>query len=241
MAQLLAVVGASGGCGASTLAALLARSRARHGRTVLVDLDAGGAGVEVLLGVEAVPGVRWADLEHARGGLRPDDLRGVLPTWEGVEVLSEDRRAGTTPPDVRASVLDALTAGAETVVLDTSARTVAHVPDVARAVAAARAVLVTRQDVGGTAAALRVRALVGDAAGVVLRRCRASTVAPAEVGHALGTRVLARPPDDAAVRDSVERGLGPRPGRALRRAVARVDAALAGTAGQRPGAGRVLT
>lgn len=224
--EVVTVVGASGGCGASTLAALLAHRRATRGRTVLVDLDPGAAGLEVLLGVEAVPGVRWADLGHAAGGLGPEDLTGVLPTWAGVEVLSEDRRPGGGTPEARAAVLDALVAGASTVVLDASARAIAALPDVARLLGAAPGVLVTRQDVGGMAAGLRARSAVGPTRGLVLRRWSGSSVAPVEAAHLLGTRLLGRIDEDTGLRDAVERGLGPRPARRLGRLVASVDAAL---------------
>lgn len=226
MAQVVVVVGASGGCGASTLAALLARRRAREGRTVLVDLDPGGPGIEVLLGAEAADGARWADLEHARGRLGTGDLDGVLPTWAGVEVLSEDRRAAATSAEVRRAVVDALVARADTVVLDTSARVVANLPDVATLVRGAATLLVCHQDVAGTAAALRTRTGLTGVHGAVLRRSRGSTVAAVEARHMLGVPVLARLGQDTTLRGAVERGLGPVPGRATGRAVARLDAAL---------------
>lgn len=225
MGRVVAVVGGSGGCGSSALAVLLAQHWSRRGRTVLVDLDGGGAGLEVLLGVEAAPGVRWADLEHARG-LGADDLVGVLPTWEGIEVLSEDRRVGGGSPEPRAAVLDALVAGSATVVLDTSARVVACVPDVAQVLRTTPTVLVTRQDVAGVAAGLRVGSTIGPVRGVVLRRCAGTTVAPAEAGHLLAAPVLGRIGDDPGLRGAVERGLGPRPGRSLRRVVDRAAQAV---------------
>ena len=93
MAREVTVVGAAGGVGASTLAALLARRRAADGaRVVLVDLDPGRGGIEVLLGIEAQAGARWSDLAQVRGTLAGGDLDGLLPRWHGVDVLSTDRR-----------------------------------------------------------------------------------------------------------------------------------------------------
>lgn len=87
-----AVVGAVGGVGASTVAALLARERAVDGRrVVLVDLDLGHGGIDVLLGLERATGARWPELAGVRGTLALGDLDGLLPRWRGVEVLSAGR------------------------------------------------------------------------------------------------------------------------------------------------------
>lgn len=225
MGDPLVVLGAVGGCGASTLAALLARRRARSGRTVLVDLDPGGAGQEVLLGLEGATGVRWADLDRLDGGLAAADLTGTLPRWEGVEVLSGHRgRAPSAAATV--TVLDALAAGDARLVVDLSARALAHAPALRDLAGASTTVLVTVRDVAGVAAALRVRDALGPAGVLVLRDRPGSTVTAAEAAHALRLRVAARLAQCRSVAGSGERGLGPWPGRRLRRAVARVDRAV---------------
>ncbi len=95
-ARVTVVVGAVGGVGASTLAALLARRRAAAGGSaLLVDLDLGRGGIDVLLGLERASGVRWPDLAGVRGTLALDDLDGLLPRWRGVDVLSAGRPAVT--------------------------------------------------------------------------------------------------------------------------------------------------
>ncbi|MBC7292320.1 MAG: pilus assembly protein FlpE, partial [Actinotalea sp.] len=88
---MVAVVGAAGGVGASTLAALLARRRAIAGdRVLLVDLDPGGGGLDVLLGLEQVDGARWSDLRHVASGVEARPLLDALPHWRGVSVVSGD-------------------------------------------------------------------------------------------------------------------------------------------------------
>jgi hypothetical protein len=59
---------------------------------MLIDLDAVGGGLDVLLGIEDQPGARWPDLQLAGGELDPDRLRQRLPRADGVDVLST--RAG---------------------------------------------------------------------------------------------------------------------------------------------------
>ncbi|EYR61963.1 septum formation initiator, partial [Actinotalea ferrariae CF5-4] len=229
----MAVVGAAGGVGASTLACLLARRRAAAGdRVVLVDLDPGGGGLDVLLGVEQLPGARWSDLRHTGSGVGAGSLLAALPHWRGVAVVSGDGQRATgdavpgPDPGAVLAVLDAVTGAGGLVVVDASARAVGALP--AWGVAARRtdvSVLVTAQDVLGVAAALGARPLLGgDTGALVLRTRRAPVVAPLEAARAVGLRHVATLPADRSVGPSTDRGLGPVPGRALSRAVSRVDA-----------------
>jgi hypothetical protein len=108
----IAVVGGSGGAGASTFAAVLAwvaRWLSPAGVS-LIDLDGLGGGLDVLLGVERVPGPRWSDLRLDGGRLDPGLLLAGLPHWYGVPVLAADR----SPPErgVPAVVEAAVQAGA---------------------------------------------------------------------------------------------------------------------------------
>ena len=64
----IAVVGASGGVGASTFAAALARTQcAAVGRALLIDAHAYSGGLDLLLGVEAEAGARWPELTVGDG------------------------------------------------------------------------------------------------------------------------------------------------------------------------------
>lgn len=186
-----AVVGAVGGVGASTVAALLARERAVDGRrVVLVDLDLGHGGIDVLLGLERATGARWPELAGARGTLAPDDLDGLLPRWRGVEVLSAGRAAfeggsgavavagagaggdgggpagevgpgdGAVPWAAVAAVWDALLAPGTDVVVDLPAHAALGDRRVAELLQGARVLLVTGQDVLGVAGAVAARTAV---------------------------------------------------------------------------------
>jgi secretion/DNA translocation related CpaE-like protein len=99
-ARVLGVVGARGGAGASTIAAATAREAARVGMcAALVDLDAAGGGLDLLLGIEHDAGPRWADLRAERAGFPAEALSMALPRWNGVRVLSGDARGGARPGD----------------------------------------------------------------------------------------------------------------------------------------------
>lgn len=86
---VLAVTGAVGGCGASLLAASLAVHAAHvlrglgRAQVGLVDANIWGAGLDVLLGMEEAPGVRWPQLANAHGEVDWSHLVTVLPAWLG--------------------------------------------------------------------------------------------------------------------------------------------------------------
>lgn len=121
---LLAVIGARGGVGASTLAVALSWAVAEQRRPVtLVDLDPIGGGLDVALGLERVDGLRWAELCGTRGVVPSVALREQLPAAGGVAVLSASSTPDGAPvamPDRAAltSVLEATRRGDGVVVAD---------------------------------------------------------------------------------------------------------------------------
>ena len=89
---VVGVRGAHGGVGTSTIAAGLSLVAARNGhRTLLIDGDCTAGGLDVLLGAEDEPGMRWPEIMSARGRIAPSDFEGALPHLNGVSVLSWDR------------------------------------------------------------------------------------------------------------------------------------------------------
>jgi hypothetical protein len=88
---VVAVVGASGGIGASTFAAALATAAAdARGFGTLLDLDDRAGGIDVLLGAEDVDGPRWSGLRLAGGHLDPTVLAASLPRWGAAAFVSAD-------------------------------------------------------------------------------------------------------------------------------------------------------
>ncbi|RDG36662.1 septum site-determining protein Ssd [Streptomyces corynorhini] len=91
-ALTVGVIGGRGGAGASTLACALAVTAAREGRrTMLVDGDPLGGGLDVLLGGEQAEGRRWPDFAASKGRVAGGALEESLPHLHQLRVLSWDR------------------------------------------------------------------------------------------------------------------------------------------------------
>lgn len=95
LAPIIGVIGGRGGAGASAVAVALAAAAVRSAaRTLLVDGDPLGGGLDLMVGLEQEPGLRWPDLASARGRLQPGLLSTSLPVLEELSVLSWDRGLG---------------------------------------------------------------------------------------------------------------------------------------------------
>jgi len=119
-ARIIAVVGGSGGVGASVLTAAIAIRAAQAGlRAACLDGHRLGGGLDVTLGIEQERGVRWPDLAGARGRIDGSELLRRLPSTDGVRVLSFDRaRDVRLAPEIASEVLQALGAAVDVVVVD---------------------------------------------------------------------------------------------------------------------------
>ncbi len=124
-ATTFAFVGGCGGAGATTLAAAVAVTASRRGvRTMLIDGDPLGGGIDLALGSETGTGARWPDLLNASGRVSAAALRAALPTVADLAVLSWDRSDVTAlPPEAMRSVLGAAQRSSDLVVVDLPRRT----------------------------------------------------------------------------------------------------------------------
>ncbi|MFC7451278.1 septum site-determining protein Ssd [Rhodococcus daqingensis] len=104
--SVIAVVGGCGGAGASTLAAAIALTgpaRRPGSRALLVDADPHGGGLDLLLGVEDRPGLRWPAVVVEGGRVSATALHDALPrAGAGVAVLSCGRGADAGEPSAAA-------------------------------------------------------------------------------------------------------------------------------------------
>jgi secretion/DNA translocation related CpaE-like protein len=158
---VVASLGGRGGAGATTLSVALAHAGSRRAlRTLLVDGDPLGGGVDLVLGAEGTGGLRWPDLTGTRGRLPAAAVTDALPQVAGFGVLSWDRGDATPlPVEAVEAVLDAGRRACDLVVVDL-ARTL---DDIAQEVlgAATCALLVVPAEVRATAAAARVASRAG--------------------------------------------------------------------------------
>lgn len=91
LSNVVVVDAAVAGIGASTLAALLSRELTERGcKSVLVDADLAGGGLDVLLGVENEDGTRFGDVSAPLGNIDGKALVRELPVWDGVPLLACD-------------------------------------------------------------------------------------------------------------------------------------------------------
>ncbi|WP_255583286.1 chromosome partitioning protein [Dietzia sp. ANT_WB102] len=228
----IVVTGAVGGCGASTLAAALAVRAAPSLRTLLVEADPHGTGLDLLLGAEGRPGLRIEDVRADLGGPDPEALWGAVPEAQpglGVLARSRSRPADADParvPDGAPGAVQAHRAAGGLVVSD-----LGGLADAGPALAGADLVVVaTRADIQGAVAAGRA---VSDVPGAVLvvRAGRGDPLHAADIADSAGAAHWYVLPEIGAVRraagagglgDSLRRG---RAGR-VRRLAAVADSLL---------------
>ncbi len=208
-APVLAVLGGRGGAGASILAAALALTAADRGLAVtLLDVDPLGGGLDLVLGAEGAPGLRWPDLRHAPGRLPVGVVTATAPRAAGVSFVGWERTApAEVAPQAVAAVLESASADADLVVVDLP-RHPGAVPRVV--LGAARSVyLVVPAEVRAAAAAARVVAAVEPFAGEILLVVRgpAPTGLPAEaVADSLGLPLAGELKPEPGLPAALDRG-----------------------------------
>lgn len=223
--QVVAVVGGRGGAGASVLAAALAQE-ARE--PLLVDLDPWGGGIDLLLGGETTPGVRWPDLRVQGGRLNWAAVRDALPRFRGVSMLSGTRHGHEIDAGAADAVIDAGRRGGATVVCDVPRR----LTDAGQCAldTADLVVVVTSCDVRACAATATIAPLlagVNPNVGLVVRGPAPGGLSAAEIAAIAGVPLLTSMRPQPRLAEQLEHG-GLRLGRrsALAAAARRVLAVL---------------
>jgi secretion/DNA translocation related CpaE-like protein len=210
--SVVCVVAGRGGAGASTMAAALALTAARRRmRVVLVDADPLGGGIELAIGGEAEPGLRWSELRSIRGRTSGIALRAALPTCLGVEFVSWDGAAalGVTPEAMR-SLVQAAVRVSDLLVADIPR----YVDDVASEVLvrSAATFLIVPAEVRGTAAGRGVLTRISPLAGnirAVVRVPGPSGLGADAVAEALGIPLFGELRPDRGLSLALEHGLPP--------------------------------
>ncbi len=205
---LIAVGGCCGGAGVSTLATALALTA---GRSVLLDADGSGGGVDLLLGAEWAEGLRWPELSGLRGRVDGASVLASLPQVHGVHVVAAARDSpGEIPAEALLAVTSAARSVGRTVVVDLPSRDLRLAEPV-----------LAEADLAVLVVPARVRALAvagplldGDAwaRAVLVVRTAPGGLSPGEVAAVLGRPVAAELGPDRSAFVRGERGEPPQTG-----------------------------
>ena len=229
--RVLAVLGGRGGAGASVFATAVAVAVAEAGRhAMLVDCDALGGGLDLVLGAEKMDGLRWSGLALGGGRVPAAALHAALPAPRvggrgGLTVLSHGRSDHGRPdhgrpdgdcagpgPDgvaVRTVCIAGRRAG-ETVVCDVPRHPCE--PGTAALESADLAVLVVPAEVRACAAAAAVAARVrryGVALQLVVRGPAPGGITPSDISRALDLPLLAAMRPQPGLAAALDRGAVP--------------------------------
>lgn len=192
--------GASGGLGVSSLLVGMSVVAAKRRRVALVDLDEQGGGLDLLFGAESMPGWRWPELAKAEGGLA--DLSGLVPSPDGVTLVSMGRAGHSPGPVAQEAVLSSLARSHDLILVDAGRQP--PPPE-------APAYWVVGAELRSVAAAKRQLGEAGGqrADGVVVRVGSGRRISPGAVTESLRCRLLGVVPTDNRVPRLAEAGLPP--------------------------------
>ncbi|PPK65791.1 hypothetical protein V5P93_000321 [Actinokineospora auranticolor] len=231
--RVLAVIGGRGGAGASVFAAAVALAAVDAGdNAMLVDCDPMAGGIDLVLGAEEQPGLRWPDLRLKAGRVPVSSLHSSLPgrTKGGARLtlLSGAREGDGPAPDAVAAIVEAGRRAGETVICD-----VPRTPGPSARAALDRAdltVVITPAEVRATAAAKRVAAYLaaqGVPAALVVRNPTPTRLSPTDIAAVVGLPLLTTYRHDPSLPNTLDQGtLRLRPRTSLARAATTVLHAL---------------
>lgn len=211
-ARVVAVLGGRGGAGASVVAGGLAVTAARSRlRTLLVDADPLGGGLDLVLGWEQQAGLRWPALTDADGRVDASSLVRALPSRGDLVVLSWDRGdLRSLPSSAMAAALDAGRRACDLVVVDLPR----HLDDAAVTALQSvdRAFLVVPAELRAAAAAARVvRAAAPHCAdlSLIIRGPSPGRIRAAELARTLGLPLAGTVRPEPVLGRGLERGEAP--------------------------------
>lgn len=212
LATTVGVVGGCGGAGASLLSTALALAGARARlRTMLIDADPLGSGLDLLLGHEHASGARWDDLAARHGRINRGALLGALPVVNDIALLTWGHDATPRiPVAAMRSVLTSAARATDLMVVD-----LPRDPDAAAVEALRRAasvLVVLPAGVRAVVATGRVCAALRRHASdlrVVVRDGRSAGLDATTVATSLGVPLAGRLPREAGLARILERGDAP--------------------------------
>lgn len=210
-ARTVAVIGGRGGAGASILAGGLAVTAVRAGhRTLLLDADPLGGGLDLLLGWEQLDGLRWPALaETVR--VDPPALLRALPHRGDLMLLSFARDDSlVVPAAAMASAIDAGLRARDVIIADLP-RQLDDAAVIALG-AADRALLIVPAELRAVTSASRVARIVRlhcDDLAVVVRGPAPGKLVPKEIARVLELPLAGSLRPEPAMCAGLERGVAP--------------------------------
>ena len=199
--SVVALMSGAGGTGASTLCVCLALAAVQDSRSVaLIDCDATGGGLDLILGAENAPGWRWDKLRNAVGQIA--DITPMLPVAEGITMVSMERTDPLPVPDeALEAVVDCLGRTHDLVLVDCG-----HEQQLSGAIR--RTVVVTNQTVRAVAATrARVKSLDASECGLVVRK--PGSVSPRDAAAAVDIPLISVLPIVSDLTQLADRGIPP--------------------------------
>ncbi|MFI7539690.1 septum site-determining protein Ssd [Actinoplanes sp. NPDC049599] len=210
--RVLAVIGGRGGAGASILAAALAVTAVSEGhRTLLVDADPAGGGLDLVLGWEGMSGLRWPALAGTGGRVDPPALLKALPHRGDLVLLSFARdEVLPVPGEAMAATLDAARRGRDVIIADLPRQ----LDDAATLAleAADQAIMIVPAELRATASAARIAAVLRthcENLAVVVRGPAPGKLKAREVARSIGLPLAGSLRPEAAICQALERGDAP--------------------------------
>jgi len=206
-ALTVGVIGGSGGAGATTFACAVGQVAARDGLAVVIDTDPLGPGLDRVLGMERVDGVRWDSLQQTTGRLSARSLRDALPRRKSLGALTwPPGPQGTLQAFAVREALSAAQRGHHVVVVDLSRRVDAVIEEVASR--CDHVFVVVQPTVAGVASTARICARLGRdrPMSLVVRR---PGIEAREVAGVVGVPVTVEMADQRGLTESIDLGAGP--------------------------------
>jgi secretion/DNA translocation related CpaE-like protein len=202
--RVIAVTGGRGGAGASTFATALARTASA---SLLVDVDPWGGGIDLLVGTESMPGLRWPDLSLRGGRLAWAAVRDALPNDGGMSVLSGTRHSSEMDSGAVEAVIDAGRRGGVLVVCDLPRRMTSAATGTLDS--ADLVVVITTCDIRGVAAAAGMAPVLrgmNPNIGRVVRGPAPGGLRATEAAEVVGLPLLASMRPEPLLAEHLERG-----------------------------------
>ena len=207
-AHVVLITPVVGGAGASTVACALAGQYASQGAKVcLVDADLGAGGLDVLMGCEQTPGIRWADIASVQGAVNGGELFDSLIISQGIHVLAPNRGQFDIDASHILTTIETLTSACDVVLIDAPRMTEELTQSLGALSDDVLLVMPTTVQASSLATAVKER-FADIRCGLVVRQVPGSGLTPIGVAQAVDIPLRVTLPTDARIVEQVEQGLG---------------------------------